>query len=562
MHWLIGNKRIVVKNNSVSAPSSGIVYGSPARVKLYILCYNDESYKNALNVYSNYTWAHPIRMKYQDASFENAFWKQLSELYDEWKSYDMVGTLSHKAYKKISLEKVDSIIKSHAWRLDQYYHFFDTQKPINLNSHPNMRTICSDIVTQFGLKLPTENYSNYWMCTPSLMLEFLAWYETTMRPYIFSHPLAMTDAKYKGSLSEEECLHRIGVPYYPHIPFVLERMNKAFFDKKISEKPRLLFVTHEFSLTGAPLALFTLGEHLIKSTNYNVKLISQHEFRQEMLTDPKVKAVIFNSLCTYRCIDSIKGSTDAKILWWIHEWPDSATINNYPWLQSDKGVYEKIEKLLFPTEKAITNFRFWAPWVARDKCEILTYGIKDSIGTVTAPPSLLSIIITIVGTIDRRKNQQVFIREVFSKMVKIFPHITLQLIGKKYISDLVVPKDISSNVVLIGEVKDVSPYLQYTDIHVSYSNNEVLPLNIIEAMKFGKPVLTTDVGGCSDLVVHNESGYIIPANSHTEAICYLSTLIHNEQLRNTFGARARSLYVEKYKEETAFQSITEYLRQL
>jgi glycosyltransferase involved in cell wall biosynthesis len=48
------------------------------------------------------------------------------------------------------------------------------------------------------------------------------------------------------------------------------------------------------------------------------------------------------------------------------------------------------------------------------------------------------------------------------------------------------------------------------DIFVNVSFSEGLPVSIMEAMSFGIPVLATDVGGTSEIVLDKENGYLIP----------------------------------------------------
>lgn len=72
-------------------------------VIIYVLCFNMTTYEKSKQIYAPYSWARPILMKYQDYTFENAFWKQLLEIRDESKTCDMVGTISHKAYRKLKI---------------------------------------------------------------------------------------------------------------------------------------------------------------------------------------------------------------------------------------------------------------------------------------------------------------------------------------------------------------------------------------------------------------------------------------------------------------------------
>lgn len=204
---------------------------SVPNVRIYVLCHTEEIFKSALTIYNKYRWACPILMKYQDSTFENAFWKQLLEIKEDWVKYYMVGTISAKAYKKIRLSTLDNIINNPRLWSSGYYHFIDTNRNYIYDGryHPNLVKIMEDVSKQLNIKIPTMAYSNYFMCSPEKMLKFIPWVTEILIPAVIEHPLSITDAKYNVSLSSDECLQKFGIPYYPHTPFVIERLTKSFF---------------------------------------------------------------------------------------------------------------------------------------------------------------------------------------------------------------------------------------------------------------------------------------------------------------------------------------------
>lgn len=216
-------------------------------MRLYILCHNEQRFTEAQAAFSGYSWAVPIRMKYQNCTFENAFWKQLLEIKDEWINCEMVGALSSIAHTKVDLRDIDRIIHTPALWDSGYYHFTSNEKPI-INEHPHLLTIVGDVCASLNLQIPTLSWCNYWMCAPALMERFINWYEESLLPTVMAHPLAMTDANYgRGKLTKEELIVLCGTPHYPHIPFVIERMNKAFFANITTEDS---YVTRMYMIGG------------------------------------------------------------------------------------------------------------------------------------------------------------------------------------------------------------------------------------------------------------------------------------------------------------------------
>jgi hypothetical protein len=201
-------------------------------VIIYILSYNLDKLNIATEIFKDYYWARPILMKYQDMTCENAFWKQLSEISDEWINCEMVGTLSWKSYTKIDLRIVDAIIKSKDLWSSGYYHFYVSE--INIlddDSHPHLQTIIRE--TSNILKLDISGkccFANYWMCKPTLMVNFIKWVTKTLIPTVLLHYLCMEDANYTNGLKAKETMEKWGLPYYPHLCFVLERLIPCYFE--------------------------------------------------------------------------------------------------------------------------------------------------------------------------------------------------------------------------------------------------------------------------------------------------------------------------------------------
>ena len=203
-----------------------------ASVRIYILCHNEQRFAQAKSTFANYYWAVPIRMKYQDTTFENAFWKQLDEIKAEWINCEMVGTLSSIAHNKINLKEVNRIISTASMWSTGYYNFYNPDTPL-VNDHPHMLSIINDVCATLKITQPTAAYCNYWMCTPKLMTEFIKWFEERLKPTVMAHPLSLTDARYGGRITKTDLTKYWGKPYYPYAPFVFERLNKAFFSQKL-----------------------------------------------------------------------------------------------------------------------------------------------------------------------------------------------------------------------------------------------------------------------------------------------------------------------------------------
>lgn len=91
---------------------------------------------------------------------------------------------------------------------------------------------------------------------------------------------------------------------------------------------------------------------------------------------------------------------------------------------------------------------------------------------------------------------------------------------------------------------DVLKRLADADIYVLLSLWEGMPLVLLEAQTVGLPAVTTDVTGSRDVVVNGETGFVCKTSQEwTERV---RQLLSNKSLRETLGAQARSMALERF----------------
>lgn len=532
-------------------------------VIIYILCYNDEKLKNSNDVFKKYYWARPILMKYQDITCENAFWKQLLEISSEWTNCEMVGTLSWKACKKMDIRTVDAIIKRRdLWSLGYYHFFVSTKTILEDNSHKHLQTIIKDINKTLNLDISGKCcWSNYWMCTPNMMFDFIKWVTNTLIPTVLLHELCMEDADYREGLNAEECLKKWGLPYYPHLCFVIERLIPCYFETNIASKPRIFLISHERNLTGAPIALNNLNRTLSKY-NFTTELlyIKEHQdIVRYIFRKDENSTVICNTITLFDTVKSLTAIKSMKVYWYIHEWLDEDNFINIDKNISDKSVLKRDNlNFIFPCETVNKQYHRFYPFI---KSIIVNhYYDLENIKKLAAQtplnfnPNKGVIIISIIGTICKRKNQQRFIQDVFYKLVDMYPNIILQLVGFSSIKLSINPLYLNS-IKFVGEVENSLPYINISDIIVSYSINEVLPLNIVESMYCEKAIISSDVGGINEIIKHDETGYLFMPNDSDTCFNQICSLIENPDIRVRLGKAAKEMFIARNNEA---QSISHF----
>lgn len=101
-----------------------------------------------------------------------------------------------------------------------------------------------------------------------------------------------------------------------------------------------------------------------------------------------------------------------------------------------------------------------------------------------------------------------------------------------------------SNVSVIGWAK-AEDLFGASDIILSTSENEGMPVALIEAQLAGKPVVATDVGSVSEVLLNHETGIVTNKNAGSIALA-LESLILDKTTRDEMGrlatARAQALF--------------------
>ena len=89
-------------------------------------------------------------------------------------------------------------------------------------------------------------------------------------------------------------------------------------------------------------------------------------------------------------------------------------------------------------------------------------------------------------------------------------------------------------ITFLGWRKDIGVILSASDIAVLCSDNEGIPLTLIQASQAGLPIVSTDVGSVSDIVINGTTG-LLTAVSAEGLIQGITTLLEDPALCHAFG---------------------------
>lgn len=142
---------------------------------------------------------------------------------------------------------------------------------------------------------------------------------------------------------------------------------------------------------------------------------------------------------------------------------------------------------------------------------------------------------------NNRKNQELLLKAIAILKNK-YSDIKLLLPGNGVLQDqcITVAKDlgIENNVDFLGYRNDVDQLLQLSDVLFASSKNEGLPINMIEALSCGLPVVATRTRGHVDLINDGMNGLLFDLDSPSEAADKITMLLENQNLYKQMSENA------------------------
>ncbi|MQS36488.1 glycosyltransferase family 4 protein [Streptomyces katsurahamanus] len=169
--------------------------------------------------------------------------------------------------------------------------------------------------------------------------------------------------------------------------------------------------------------------------------------------------------------------------------------------------------------------------------------IPNSIPEPTVAPSDLSgNIVVAAGRLSREKQYEVLIK-AFAKVVAKHPEWSLRVCGwgteKERLRKRVQKHLLSNHVQLMGPCSPIDPEWVKGAIAVSTSRHESFGMTLVEAMRNGLPVVSTDCDyGPREIIRDGEDGLLVPVGKADDVADALIRLIEDEELRRTMGAAA------------------------
>lgn len=202
---------------------------------------------------------------------------------------------------------------------------------------------------------------------------------------------------------------------------------------------------------------------------------------------------------------------------------------------------------------------------------VVPNGIPDMRGTVqehaAAPGG--PVVILFAGVLIRSKGVRVLL-EAFREVVAQGAHARLELMGRwgdrvfeRECLAFVAGHGLGDKVTFLGVMRDVEKLERFAACDIfcfpSHFEAESFGLVLLEAMQFGKPVVTTRWRGIPSVVEDGVNGFVVPVEAPTAVAAKLLLLIHDGPLRKRMGEEGRRIFAERFTLERFQQNMEEAL---
>ena len=210
-------------------------------------------------------------------------------------------------------------------------------------------------------------------------------------------------------------------------------------------------------------------------------------------------------------------------------------------------VLNNVDKLGFVSETSMNNFISNNSAYNRDK---LFYNL-NGIPSVAIPSMAFhhknTINLCCVGTVNERKGQRYIVEALSQLPLAEREKIHIDIVGdgenKEELVLFCQQNNLLKYISFLGKRTDIVDILSNNDVFILPSQNEGLPISILEAMRQGLPIVSTKVGGIPEMIEDGKTGLLIEPT--TASVLQLFKKISNYDWEK-MGQESKKLYEKKF----------------
>jgi GT2 family glycosyltransferase len=372
--------------------------------------------------------------------------------------------------------------------------------------------------------------------------------------------------------------------YVTRDPFYTENMRDwlyadsptpiRMFGKNNPKPPRdsrdLLFVSHDLSLSGAPMMLF----HAARWCQQNgifvlVMALKDGPLREKLeaeaiplIIDPLIATghnsfakfarnfdlIVANTIRSAAAVNAMQ-NTGIPVAWWIHE---PGSVGGH-YLREDTKLRAALPMAAIVFAPSERTAAFYRPFTDRPVV-CLRNAIPDvaqedqALGT----SELYPLRFLMLGSIEPRKGQDVFVQAIAALPLELQQAGEFHMLGR-----IMDPKFGARIAAAAGPLKNVSidgprnhqealEAVRGIDVLVCSSRDEAMPVTILEALSLGKAIISTNVGGIGEILTEGHEALLVRPEDPEALAVAMQRLLEDPELARKLGRNARATFEKNF----------------
>ncbi len=327
---------------------------------------------------------------------------------------------------------------------------------------------------------------------------------------------------------------------------------------------RILLVSHESTLSGAPIQLVDLAICL-RQRGWEPVVVTPEEgpiaaklrigavevvVEPRLLVDPEYSAlrkltrtcklVIANTIAAWQAIQAAH-LEKVRSIWYLYE-----TLVGHRLIVQIPEIHASLklaDALVVPTASTACVYEAWVG----GRIEIIPHAIAMPKVPLASRTSDRIVFVTL-GSYERRKGQDLLVEALGQLEPGLRKCALFQTVGRNL--DELFYASFRRKAAELNEVEVLGPkehdeslaLLSQADVLICSSRDEAMPIVILEAMALGKAVITTDVGGIREWLRNGLNALVVPSENPPALAAAIEQCIRNRGLVETLGAAGKRTF--------------------
>lgn len=169
--------------------------------------------------------------------------------------------------------------------------------------------------------------------------------------------------------------------------------------------------------------------------------------------------------------------------------------------------------------------------------------------------------IVFLANLKNPKNHIVILKAFYDLKIKDLGW-TLHLIGKDYeddysqvLKDFIKSNFLENHIHLYGNRSDIQYILSQASVGVLASINEGFPVTLLEYALAGLPVISTNVGYCSEVINDEVNGLLFDPLNESQVKKNLKKIVEDESLRKVIAENFKQTVIRNYSKEIIIEKL-------